>query len=106
RRPGRRRPALAAGGRGPPMIACDCHVHVFAPGRYPWAEDRAYTPGAAPVEDLREFHGSLGVGRAVLVQPSPYGSDNRCLLDALRELGADARAVTVLAGRETDKELA
>jgi len=88
------------------MTICDCHVHVFDPGRYPWAPDRAYTPGAARLGELRRFHAALGVGRAVLVQPSPYGSDNRCLLDALRELGDRARGVAVLGGHETAAELA
>lgn len=86
------------------MRICDCHVHVFDPDHYPWAADRVYTPGTATVADLRAFHASLGVRRTVLVQPSPYGADNRCLLEALPVLGA--RGVAVLGGHETDEELA
>ena len=34
--------------------------------------------------------------RLVLVQPSPYGTDNRCLLDALLELGDRGRGIAVI----------
>ncbi|MFI5613114.1 amidohydrolase family protein [Amycolatopsis sp. NPDC051903] len=77
-----------------PSGACDCHVHVFDP-RFPYAADRAYTPGAASGEQLDELHWRLGVSRAVLVQPSPYGTDNSCLLDQLRSRGDRARGVVV-----------
>jgi predicted TIM-barrel fold metal-dependent hydrolase len=46
---------------------------------------------------LRELHRRLSVDRVVLVQPSVYGSDNRCLLQAIQEYGAgQARGVAVL----------
>ncbi|QRP43468.1 amidohydrolase [Amycolatopsis sp. FDAARGOS 1241] len=77
-----------------PSGACDCHVHVFDP-RFPYAGDRAYTPGPASGEQLDELHWRLGVSRAVLVQPSPYGTDNSCLLDQLRIRGDRARGVVV-----------
>jgi predicted TIM-barrel fold metal-dependent hydrolase len=69
-------------------------VHVFDP-RFPLAEDRAYTPGLASGEQLDELHWRLGVSRAVLVQPSPYGTDNSCLLAQLRVRGDRARGVVV-----------
>ncbi len=86
---------------------CDCHVHVFAPDRFPYAAERNYTPGPASVEDLRAFLSSLGVERAVLVQPSVYGADNACLLDALEQLGPRiARGIAVIdPERATDAEL-
>ena len=43
--------------------ACDCHVHVFDPGRFPYAADRSYTPGRATVEGLKRFRGAVGTGR-------------------------------------------
>ncbi|GAB2993309.1 amidohydrolase family protein [Amycolatopsis acidiphila] len=78
-----------------PSGACDCHVHVFDP-RFPFAGDRAYTPGEASGEQLDELHWRLGVSRAVLVQPSPYGTDNSCLLAQLRLRGERARGVVVV----------
>jgi predicted TIM-barrel fold metal-dependent hydrolase len=38
----------------------------------------------------------LALDRVVIVQPSFYGTDNRCLLDALDALGKTARGVAVL----------
>ncbi|QRM34233.1 amidohydrolase [Microvirga sp. VF16] len=80
-----------------PPGACDCHVHVFHPEHFPYAPDRTYTPGAATVEGLDLVRKSLGISRVVLVQPSVYGTDNRCLLSALATLGPDvARGVAVI----------
>src|SRR3954468_4611231 len=62
-----------------PSGACDCHVHVFDPDRFPYAPNRSYTPGPASVDDLLAFEDRIGMSRCVLVQASPYGSDNACL---------------------------
>ena len=76
--------------KGDSMAAIwDCHVHVFDPTRYPLARARAYTPGTASTVDLERHLDDLGIGKVVLVQPSPYGNDNRCLLDALSVLGPE-----------------
>ncbi|TDH59925.1 hydrolase [Dankookia rubra] len=86
---------------------CDCHVHVFAPDPFPYAAGRNYTPGPASVGDLRTFLASLGMERVVLVQPSVYGADNACLLNALEQLGPRvARGIAVIdPQRTTDAEL-
>jgi predicted TIM-barrel fold metal-dependent hydrolase len=77
--------------------ACDCHVHVFGPPeRYPFAPERKYTPPQASIEQVLGFQENLGLERVVIVQASPYGTDNRCMLDALRILGARARGVAVI----------
>lgn len=77
--------------------ACDCHVHVFDPDPFPYAADRSYTPGPARVAALAQLHARLGVERTVLVQPSVYGTDNACLLAALRALGPRrARGIAVV----------
>ncbi len=81
----------------PPPGACDCHVHVFGDAaRYPFAPGRRYTPGTASVDALSALHRSLGIERTVVVQPSPYGTDNACTLDAVEQMGARARAVAVI----------
>lgn len=80
-----------------PPGACDCHVHVFGPAaRYPLAPDRAYTPPEASLEDLLRTEEKLGMQRMVLVQPSVYGADHSCMLDALKALGVRARGVAVV----------
>lgn len=81
-----------------PDKACDCHVHVFGPYEtYPLAANRSYTPGHATVEDLQKHQAILGLKRVVLVQPSVYGTDNSCLLHALKSLGPTvARGIAVV----------
>ena len=72
--------------------ATDCHVHIIGPqAKYPMVPNRPYTPPEATVAQLQAWHARLGITRSVLVQPSFYGTDNSCLLDALAQLGNDAR---------------
>ena len=79
-----------------PPRSCDCHVHVFDP-RFPLIPERTYTPGPATVDDLLAFERRIGFERVVVVQPSGYGSDNRCLVDSLQQLGVRrARGVAVV----------
>ncbi len=90
-----------------PPGACDCHVHLFGPtGTYSFAPDRVYTPGNADEPTLLALHERLGVSRVVLVQPSPYGTDNSRLLAGLARLGSRARAVAVVEGDASDDHLA
>ncbi|GAA4328338.1 amidohydrolase family protein [Pigmentiphaga soli] len=93
----------AAGLPGP---ACDCHVHVLDPQRFPYDPDRGYTPRTASAEHLLQHQAALGFGRVVIVQPSAYGTDNRCLLDAIRRVGPSARGVAVIAAHTSDQALA
>jgi len=76
-------PAFAA-----PPHACDAHFHVFGPvERYPYdASDLRYAPPHAPLEAYLQGARRLGFERFVLVQPSAYGFDNSCMLDAMRAL--------------------
>jgi predicted TIM-barrel fold metal-dependent hydrolase len=82
-----------------PANATDCDVHIFDPVRFSYSPSRRYTPPPATVRDLQAFHAALGMQRAVLVQPSVYGTDNRCLLDALKQLGERARGVAAAPGQ-------
>ena len=73
-----------------PPGACDCHTHVFGdPRRFPFASSRTYTPEPASVEEMRKLHRALHTSRVVIVQPSVYGTDNACTLDAIKQLGAE-----------------
>jgi 2-pyrone-4,6-dicarboxylate lactonase len=77
-----------------PQLSCDAHCHIFGPGtKYPYAPDRPYTPPDAPLEDFRTLHKKLGVGRAVIVNASVHGTDNRVALDAIAVSGGAYRAV-------------
>ncbi len=90
-----------------PPAGCDCHFHVFAPaGRYPYNQaDLRYAPPVAPVEDFLALAKTLGLERFVFVQPSAYGRDNRCMLDAMREVGTNCRGIVDIDENAPDAEL-
>ncbi|ANN61896.1 hypothetical protein A9174_33725 (plasmid) [Mesorhizobium loti NZP2037] len=80
-----------------PSGACDCHVHVFGePRRFPMSPARSYTPPPATSEQLAARQRALGLQRVVVVQPSIYGTDNSCMLDAVAQFGPDARGIAVV----------
>lgn len=83
-----------------PEGAVDCHVHVFGPlARFPYSMTRVYTPADASIADLTRLARELGIGRIVIVHPSPYDTDNACSLDALNTLnkmGIPTRMVAVI----------
>lgn len=92
--------------KAPPAGACDCHTHIFGPmDDYSFADGRSYTPMDALVDDMKPMLQTLGLDRVILVQPSPYRADNRCLLDALPKFGAAARGVAVIDDDASDDEL-
>ena len=89
-----------------PPLACDSHFHVFGPAaRYPYAADLRYAPPLAPLADYLAFARRLGIERFVLVQPSAYGRDNACMLDAMRELGGVCRGIVDVDEDASDAEL-
>lgn len=55
--------------------------------------------------DYRLLQKRLGTSRSVIVQPSTYGTDNRCLVDALRQLGDAARGIAVVRSDVSRTEL-
>ena len=63
-----------------------CDTHIFGPpGDWPLAEGWGYTPRVARLPAYRAVMRALGINRAVLVQPSVYGTDNRLLVATLAE---------------------
>ena len=96
--------------RAPPN-SCDAHFHVFGPAdRYPHGgvnEKLRYAPPFAPLSEYLEVAGLLGMERYVFVQPSAYGRDNACMLDAMREIGTGrARGIVDVDENEPDATLA
>lgn len=87
-----------------PPGACDCHMHVFD-GRFPLAEKARRQEPDAPVSEYRKMQQRLGLERVVVVQPTAYGRDNRCTLEAMAALGRCARGVAVVDDSVTDTEL-
>ncbi len=80
----------------PPPRACDTHAHVFGPAtRFPYAQDRSYTPPDAPLEKYLGMLDTVGFARGVLVQGSAHGLDNSAMLDALARSPDRLRGVAV-----------
>jgi predicted TIM-barrel fold metal-dependent hydrolase len=81
-----------------PDNSTDCHFHINGPyDRYPLSPGRSYSPPVADVSAYQAMARTVGIGRMVIVQPSTFGTDNRCTLDAIDLLGSEnSRAVVVI----------
>ena len=89
-----------------PPLGCDAHFHVFGPAeRYRYGTDLRYPPPLAPLEDYLALSRRMGFERYVFVQPSAYGRDNSCMLDAMREVGAQCRGIVDIDENIPDAEL-
>ncbi|KVQ83841.1 amidohydrolase [Burkholderia multivorans] len=84
--------------------ACDCHIHIYDDA-YPLAPTATFRPPHAPVDAYRRVQRALGLERVVVVQPTGYGYDNRCLLAALAAFGPSARGIAMLPCDVPDAEL-
>ena len=88
-----------------PPAATDCHHHIYD-SRFPVDPNATLKPGNATVADYRLLQKRIGTSRNVVIQPSTYGVDNRCLLDALAQFGTrNTRGVAVVNTSVTDGEL-
>ena len=87
-----------------PVNATDCHHHIYN-AKYPVDPRSTLRPADAVVADYRALQKRIGTSRNVLVQPSTYGTDNRCHLDALAEFGPSARMVAVVDDKVSTEEL-
>jgi D-galactarolactone isomerase len=87
-----------------PPGACDTHMH-FYDDRFPMAPTALLKPPNATVAEYRALQQRLGLSRTVIVQPSTYGTDNRCTLEAMAALGAGARGVAVVDTSVSDAEM-
>lgn len=78
----------------------DCHNHILDPLRFPYADDVAYRPGGQEIGTLaqhRSVMDAYGVRHALVVGPnSGYGTDNRCLLDALARSEGRYKGIAVV----------
>jgi predicted TIM-barrel fold metal-dependent hydrolase len=89
-----------------PAGACDSHVHVFeSAAKYPSVDTPHYTLPDGSLTKLQRVSEVLALQRFIIVQPSYYGTDNSCMLDALSAAGARARGVAMIAEDCADEEL-
>ena len=67
----------------------DCHAHVLDPAHFPYGKEIAYKPAGQEIgttTQLLTVMKTYGTRHTLLVQPnSGYGSDNSCMLDAIRQ---------------------
>ena len=89
-----------------PENACDCHAHILGPvSQFAYARDRVYTPPDCLLPAYTHLLKTLRLSRAVLVQPSVYGTDNRVMLRALADAGSSMRGVAVVDSSVSDATL-
>src|SRR5262245_20086739 len=89
----------------PPPLACDAHCHVFGPAaKFPYDPKAAYVPVDAPLEDLHQLHGRLGLQRAVIVHASCHGSEMRATLDAISRSGGMYRGTAIIDSSYTEND--
>jgi D-galactarolactone isomerase len=87
-----------------PANASDCHMHIYD-SRFPVAPTATLRPPDAHPSVYRLLQKRIGTTRNVIVQPSTYGTDNSCTLDAMARIGPTARAVAVVDTTVSDAEL-
>lgn len=87
-----------------PSGSVDTHMHIYH-HRYPTAPTAVVTPADAAVADYLAMRIRIGVDRTVVVQPSAYGLDNSCTLDAIAEIGPSARGIAVCNEQTSEAEL-
>lgn len=97
---GTQRPQVTA-----PPRACDCHMHIYDPARFPLAPVDRRPPTNAAVPQYRLLQQRLGTTRVVIVTPRNYATDNRATVDAIAQLAPGARGVAVVHPTITDAEL-
>jgi 2-pyrone-4,6-dicarboxylate lactonase len=89
-----------------PAKSADCHCHVFGPrDRYPWAENRLYTPPNVTLDDYLAMLETTGFERGVMVQTGLYGTDNRFIVDAIGAHPDKLRGIALIGEHTSDKEL-
>ena len=82
---------MTPGNRSSIVGAIDCHAHVFVM-RTILTRTIRFTTAAEPEGYGRDILATLdahGLTHGLVIGAQPYGSDNRCMLDAIAE-SADA----------------
>lgn len=79
-----------------PPKSCDAHCHIFGPHAiFPYSDKASYWPPDADKHALKRVHDKLGIERAVLVQASCHGIDNRGMMDAIESSNGRYRGVCI-----------
>jgi predicted TIM-barrel fold metal-dependent hydrolase len=88
-----------------PPLACDTHFHVFGlPEHYPYGPELRYIPPIALLSEYLTLSEQLNIERMVFVQPSAYGKDNTCMLDAMAKMGERCRGIVDIEENTPEQE--
>lgn len=80
-----------------PARSWDTHAHVIgSPAEWPFTPDRFYTPPPADLTAYLAMLNRAGLAYGVLVQISVHGTDNGCMLQALRAEPRRLRGIAVV----------
>ena len=91
----------------PPAGAIDTHTHIFGPNaEYPYSAKRPYTPPDAPLAMFRALHEKIGVQRAVIVNATVHGFDNRVVTDAIAASNGKYKGIANINNAMSDADLA
>ncbi len=89
-----------------PQGAVDTHAHVIGlPPEYPFVATRSYTPPEASAASYLAMLDATGMTYGVLVQVSVHGTDNRLLVQTLRENPQRLRGIAVVDADAPAREL-
>ncbi len=88
-----------------PAGATDCHMHIYDPGRFYMPPNTRIAPSQATVAEYKLLQKRIGTTRVVIVTPRNYAILNDVTLDAIKQLGPNARGVAVIRPTITDAEL-
>jgi predicted TIM-barrel fold metal-dependent hydrolase len=87
--------------------AVDSHCHVFCGPELPLSEERLYTPApcqAGTARDYRAVLDSHGITHALIVGAQAYGTDNRCLLEAIASAKGRFKGIALVDSRTEERE--
>ena len=65
-----------------PPGACDTHIHFYN-AKFPTAPSALMMPEDAWIDDYKDVQRHLSLERVVAVQPTAYGLDNSCQIEAM-----------------------
>jgi predicted TIM-barrel fold metal-dependent hydrolase len=89
----------------PPRNSCDSQFHISGEG-YKTRPGATYHSTGATYEAARKMHKALGIDRGIIVQSTVYATDHTIVLDALKALGPNYKAIGVIDDTLSDADLA
>jgi predicted TIM-barrel fold metal-dependent hydrolase len=89
----------------PPPNSCDSQFHISGEA-YKTRPGATYHSAGATYEAARKMHKALGIDRGIIVQSTVYATDHSIVVDALKALGPNYKAIGVIDDTLSDSDLA